>query len=103
MHDLNFMHISFSDFYEEVLSLIYSLTSAQVSHHMWQVFAMLYEMFQKDGIDYFTGEISCITSKVRHMYLRCRGGVGIGLMESVDWWMMENDIWWTMMLSCQTL
>ncbi|XP_022334260.1 importin-7-like isoform X2 [Crassostrea virginica] len=42
------------DFYEEVLSLIYSLTSAQVSHHMWQVFAMLYEMFQKDGIDYFT-------------------------------------------------
>lgn len=84
MHDLNFMHISFSDFYEEVLSLIYSLTSAQVSHHMWQVFAMLYEMFQKDGIDYFTGKISCITSKVRHMYLRCRGGVGIGLMESVD-------------------
>lgn len=42
------------DFYEEVLSLIYSLTSAQVSHHMWQVFGMLYEMFQKDGIDYFT-------------------------------------------------
>lgn len=23
---------------------------------MWQVFGMLYEMFQKDGIDYFTGE-----------------------------------------------
>ncbi|OWF54942.1 importin-7-like [Mizuhopecten yessoensis] len=42
------------DFYEEVLSLIYSLTSTQVSHHLWQVFRMLYEMFQKDGIDYFT-------------------------------------------------
>ncbi|KAK3603195.1 hypothetical protein CHS0354_036118, partial [Potamilus streckersoni] len=42
------------DFYEEVLSLIYSLTSTQISQPMWQVFAMLYEMFQKDGIDYFT-------------------------------------------------
>ncbi|XP_071104621.1 importin-7-like [Haliotis cracherodii] len=42
------------DFYEEVLSLIYSLTSTQVSHHMWEVFGMIYQMFQKDGIDYFT-------------------------------------------------
>lgn len=42
------------DFYEEVLSLIYSLTSSQVSHHMWEVFGMIYQMFQKDGIDYFT-------------------------------------------------
>ena len=48
--------LSFTDFYEEVLSLIYSLTSTQISQHMWQVFGMLYEMFQKDGIDYFTGE-----------------------------------------------
>lgn len=45
----------FSDFYEEVLSLIYSLTSAQVSSHMWEVFPMVYQMFKKDGIDYFTG------------------------------------------------
>ncbi|WAR01862.1 IPO7-like protein [Mya arenaria] len=37
------------DFYEEVLSLIYSLTSAHVTVHMWQVFGMLYDMFQKDG------------------------------------------------------
>lgn len=42
------------DFYEEVLSLIYSLTSAQVSSHMWEVFPMVYQMFKKDGIDYFT-------------------------------------------------
>ncbi|XP_005102563.1 importin-7 isoform X2 [Aplysia californica] len=42
------------DFYEEVLSLIYSLTSTQVSHHMWEVFGMIYQMFQKDGVDYFT-------------------------------------------------
>ena len=49
----------FPDFYEEVLSLIYSLTSTQISQHMWQVFGMLYEMFQKDGIDYFTGKMFC--------------------------------------------
>ncbi|ESO95346.1 hypothetical protein LOTGIDRAFT_214997 [Lottia gigantea] len=42
------------DFYDEVLSLIYSLTSTQISHHMWEVFGMIYQMFQKDGRDYFT-------------------------------------------------
>lgn len=42
------------DFYEELLSLIYSLTMSHITVHMWQVFGMLYEMFQKDGIDYFT-------------------------------------------------
>ncbi|XP_059170655.1 importin-7-like [Physella acuta] len=42
------------DFYEEVLSLVYSLTSSQISHHMWEVFGMIYQMFQKNGIDYFT-------------------------------------------------
>ena len=47
----------FSDFYEEVLSLIYSLTSGQVSIHMWEVFPMIYHMFKKDGIDYFTGRL----------------------------------------------
>ncbi|KAI8780568.1 importin-7, partial [Biomphalaria glabrata] len=45
---------SIMDFYEEVFSLIYSLTSSQISHHMWEVFRMIYEMFQKNGIDYFT-------------------------------------------------
>ncbi|XP_064634569.1 importin-7-like [Lineus longissimus] len=42
------------EFYEEVLSLIYSLTCQQVSESMWMVFDMIYEMFQKDGFDYFT-------------------------------------------------
>ncbi|XP_064603784.1 importin-7-like [Liolophura sinensis] len=42
------------DFYEEVLTLIYSLTGTHISNHLWQVFKMLYDMFQKDGIDYFT-------------------------------------------------
>lgn len=51
--------IHFADFYEEVLSLIYSLTSGQVSNHMWEVFPMIYQMFKKDGIDYFTGKLHC--------------------------------------------
>ncbi|GAB1598816.1 importin-7-like isoform X2 [Argonauta hians] len=42
------------DFYEEVLSLVCGLTSTQISPQMWQVFGMLYQMFQTDGIDYFT-------------------------------------------------
>lgn len=45
------------DFYEEVLTLIYSLTGTHISNHLWQVFKMLYDMFQKDGIDYFTGNL----------------------------------------------
>lgn len=48
------LHRQMIDFYEEVLSLIYSLTSSHITIHMWQVYLMLYEMFQKDGIDYFT-------------------------------------------------
>ncbi|CAH1785309.1 unnamed protein product [Owenia fusiformis] len=42
------------EFYEEILSLIYSLTMGQISNNMWEVFAKLYEMFQKEGFDYFT-------------------------------------------------
>ncbi|XP_074661019.1 importin-7-like [Tubulanus polymorphus] len=42
------------EFYEEVLSLIYSLTCQQISPSMWLVFEKIHEMFQKDGFDYFT-------------------------------------------------
>ncbi|XP_013398069.1 importin-7 [Lingula anatina] len=42
------------EFYEEVLSLVYMLTCTQISQHLWQVFYMVYEIFQKDGFDYFT-------------------------------------------------
>lgn len=42
------------EFYEEVLSLIYSLTCTSISDHMWQVYHLIYEMFQKDGFDFFT-------------------------------------------------
>lgn len=42
------------EFYEEVMSIIYSLTCTAISSHMWQVFHLIYEMFQKDGYDFFT-------------------------------------------------
>lgn len=42
------------EFYEEILALIYDLTSKQVSPDMWKVFELLYQVFMKNGIDHFT-------------------------------------------------
>ncbi|MCL4127370.1 UNVERIFIED_CONTAM: hypothetical protein GTU68_054243 [Idotea baltica] len=42
------------EFYEEALSLVYSLTSSRVSADLWQCFEMLYTVFKSDGFDYFT-------------------------------------------------
>ncbi|XP_050295459.1 importin-7 [Anthonomus grandis grandis] len=42
------------DFYEEILSLIYDLTSKQISPDMWKVFELVYQVFMKNGIDHFT-------------------------------------------------
>uniref|UniRef100_A0A8C2Z5N0 Importin 7 n=1 Tax=Cyclopterus lumpus TaxID=8103 RepID=A0A8C2Z5N0_CYCLU len=45
------------EFYEEILSLAHSLTCQQVSAQMWQLLPLVYEVFQQDGFDYFTGMI----------------------------------------------
>jgi len=42
------------EYYEELLSLIYSLTCTVISERMWQVFPMLYELFNHDNTEYFT-------------------------------------------------
>jgi hypothetical protein len=42
------------EFFEEMLSLVFSLTSPQVSPRMWAILPLLHELFQKDNIDYFT-------------------------------------------------
>ncbi|KAL1456808.1 hypothetical protein WDU94_001509 [Cyamophila willieti] len=42
------------EFYEEALSLVYDLTSKKISPDLWKVLEMIYQIFQKDGIDYFT-------------------------------------------------
>lgn len=42
------------EFYEEILALIYDLTSKQISPDMWKVFELLYQVFMKNGADHFT-------------------------------------------------
>lgn len=46
----------FPEFYEEILSLAHSLTCQQVSPQMWQLLPLIYDVFQQDGFDYFTGD-----------------------------------------------
>ena len=50
--------ISFNvDFYEEILTLIDTLTINTVSPLMWQVFYLIKEAFFRDAADYFAGKI----------------------------------------------
>ncbi|XP_034942293.1 importin-7 [Chelonus insularis] len=42
------------EFYEEALSLVYDLTGKFISEDMWKVLELMYQLFQKDGFDYFT-------------------------------------------------
>ena len=44
---------SIMEFYEEALSLVYSLTSSRISEDLWRCFEMLYTTFKADGFDYF--------------------------------------------------
>ncbi|XP_054844381.1 importin-8 [Eublepharis macularius] len=41
------------EFYEEILSLAYSLTCHLISPQMWQLLGVLYEVFQQDCFEYF--------------------------------------------------
>ncbi|XP_066138762.1 importin-7 isoform X2 [Euwallacea fornicatus] len=42
------------EYYEEILALIYDLTSKHVSPDMWKVFELMYQIFMKNGMDHFT-------------------------------------------------
>ncbi|XP_019480508.1 PREDICTED: importin-8 [Hipposideros armiger] len=42
------------EFYEEILSLAYSLTCHGISPQMWQLLGILYKVFQQDCFEYFT-------------------------------------------------
>lgn len=44
------------EFYEEIFSLAHSLTCQQVSAQMWQLLSLVFDVFQQDGFDYFTGK-----------------------------------------------
>jgi len=54
------------EYYEEILSHIYVLTTHEISPAMWRVFDIIYEMFNKDGYDYFTGRYLNNTSPIIH-------------------------------------
>jgi hypothetical protein len=42
------------DFYEELFSLLNTLTGRQISDNMWQILYLIYDIFQNDAADYFT-------------------------------------------------
>lgn len=44
------------DFYEEIFTLIDTLTINTVSPLMWQVFYLIKEAFYRDAADYFAGK-----------------------------------------------
>lgn len=50
------MYVSFNlsvEFYEETFSLVYDLTSKSITPDMWQMLELIYQVFKKDGYDYF--------------------------------------------------
>uniref|UniRef100_H2ZR06 Importin N-terminal domain-containing protein n=1 Tax=Ciona savignyi TaxID=51511 RepID=H2ZR06_CIOSA len=42
------------DYYEEIFSLMYSLTCQAISPHMWEALPLIAEVFEDDAFDYFT-------------------------------------------------
>lgn len=42
------------DFYEELFSLVCTLTARQIDDAMWSLLGLLYDIFQNDAADYFT-------------------------------------------------
>ncbi len=52
----------FLEFYEDSFSILSECTSMQISPRMWQLLLLVYETFQRDTIDYFTGMYGFIYS-----------------------------------------
>ncbi|CAF3475720.1 unnamed protein product [Rotaria sp. Silwood1] len=52
------------DFYEEILTLIDTLTINTISPLMWQVFYLLKEAFYRDAADYFAEIMNCLHNYV---------------------------------------
>jgi hypothetical protein len=47
--------LHFLDFYEDVLAIMVTATLYQISPLMWNLFYLMYEAFERDGYDFFTG------------------------------------------------
>ncbi|XP_045465095.1 importin-7 [Harmonia axyridis] len=50
---VNVLQNEMHEYYEEILALVYDLTSKQISTDMWKVFELIYQVFIKDGMDSF--------------------------------------------------
>lgn len=44
----------FAEYYEEAMSLLCNLTAKTISEDMWKVLELMYQVFEKEGFDYFT-------------------------------------------------
>ena len=44
---------SIMEFYEEAFSLTYDLTTTKISDNMWEMFKLIFQVFERDGQDYF--------------------------------------------------
>uniref|UniRef100_A0A2K6A9H5 Uncharacterized protein n=1 Tax=Mandrillus leucophaeus TaxID=9568 RepID=A0A2K6A9H5_MANLE len=53
-----------SESYEEIFSLACSLTCQQMSPQMWQLPPLVFEVFQQDGLDYFTDMVPLLYNYV---------------------------------------
>ncbi|XP_053624286.1 importin-7 [Plodia interpunctella] len=48
------LHHNIIEYYEEAMTLLCELTTNKISEDMWKVLELLYQMFEKEGFDYFT-------------------------------------------------
>ncbi|KAH8248010.1 hypothetical protein KR032_010984, partial [Drosophila birchii] len=49
----NIFQHNITDFYGITFELVYDLTTKAISPEMWQMLELIYQVFKKDGIDYF--------------------------------------------------
>ncbi|CAH0401822.1 unnamed protein product [Chilo suppressalis] len=47
------LHHNIIEYYEEAMTLLCNLTSKSISEDMWKVLELLYQIFEKEGFDYF--------------------------------------------------
>lgn len=53
-----------TEFFEEMLTLVYNLTEPQITQNMWGVLPLLYEVFQRDNVEYFVDMMPCLHNYV---------------------------------------
>lgn len=56
--------LSLSDYYEEMLALLDLFTCEAISPLMWQMFGVIFDAFNRDGFDYFSGKAILCTQVI---------------------------------------